>query len=239
VPDLLGAQLGLLRLEPGRLERFGAVLDADDRALRQRRRHRGAAARPVRSAGEQAAKDARGDAMHHDEPVSFLRFVLRHPRAEAAGDVVIPFAARGAAGEQAGPGIHETAMGLGDLGIETSAPVAHVHFRQTRVGAGAMPVEAKMLGNDGESLEGAAGGRCPQSERRRRAERGEKRLPYLLRVAEAGAGERRMGGVALHPPGGVEHGLAVPGDEPARRPHRRRAQAMAAASIAVATPRSS
>ncbi len=94
-----------------------------------------------------------------------------------------------------------------------------------------------MLGGDRERLQGPAGGRGPERQLRRRPERGEQRLANLLGMGEAGAGERGVGGLALHARGRVEHRLAMAGDEPARHVQPRRAQAMAAASIAVAAPR--
>ena len=59
-------------------------------------------------------------------------------------------------------------------------------------------------------------------------------VAHLVGLGEAGAGQRRVERVALHARGGVEHGLAVAGDEPAAAGSAAaRTQAMAAASIAV------
>jgi hypothetical protein len=94
-----------------------------------------------------------------------------------------------------------------------------------------------MLGDHRQGLERAPGGRGPERQRRTRAEAMTQRLAHLLGLGEAGAGQRRVEHVALHARRRVEHGLAVTGDQGAHH-LRYRTQAIAAASIAVAAPRS-
>ena len=146
------------------------------------------------------------------------------PGAQPPGDVVIPFAAGRAAGEQAGLPVDEAAMRRVDLVVEAAVPFAHRHFGQARIGPRLVPVEPQMLGGDRQRLQRPAGRRGPERQRRRRAQSGQQRLADLLRMTEAGAGQRRMLGLALHPPGGVEHGLAVAGDEEAASSRRQAGQ---------------
>jgi hypothetical protein len=100
-----------------------------------------------------------------------------------------------------------------------------------------MPVELEMLGDDGQRLQRPSGRRRPKREPRSGAELLPEREPHPFGLGEAGARQRRVSRIPLHPPGCVEHGLAVARDEEASGVHPRRAQAIAAASIAVAAPR--
>ena len=99
--------------------------------------------------------------MHDDEAVRVRIGQVVQPTGQPRRDrtVILPIGCRT---QQHGVAVNDIAMRGSDIGIIFAAPAAHADLHQPVVVTCRVPVEVQMLGDDGQSLQGAARTRSVQ-----------------------------------------------------------------------------